>query len=162
MEPRIDRKTPYIRALEALVASECFFVEIRVPRNIRTASEVAETCRVCISGVVKTVALRTGAGPVLVCCCGDEEAPLGLVAEQMGVRASEVNLLDRKTLRTEMGMEPGAITPLGAPSHIPVFATRSLASKYMQRVSVGGGESGLGFVLVAQDLLDACMADVLP
>ncbi|WP_029253981.1 aminoacyl-tRNA deacylase [Paraoerskovia marina] len=111
--------------------------------------------------LIKTLVLRRAADDyVLVLVPGDRVISWPRLREFLGV--SRMSMPDAEVARDVTGYERGTITPFGTLTRLPVVADVRVAEP-RRRVSIGGGDHGVGATLDAQDLIravDARVADV--
>jgi Cys-tRNA(Pro)/Cys-tRNA(Cys) deacylase len=123
--------------------------------RVASLEEAAERRGVPVSSVVKSMVVRLGDGRhVMVLVPGDRVIDWSKLRALLGV--SRMALADRDETLELTGYVPGAITPFGSKSALPVIADAAIAGL----ASVGGGERGVAIHLDAADLIAATAARV--
>lgn len=147
------------RAAEAATAAG-ITVEISRIGPVNSAEEAAAARGIALGDLVKTIVVRRAADDyVLVLVPGDRTINWGPLRRTLGV--NRLTLPDADEAFAATGYERGTITPFGTTRTWPVIADSTLERD--RRVSIGGGEHGVGLMLSAADLLraaDARIADV--
>jgi Cys-tRNA(Pro)/Cys-tRNA(Cys) deacylase len=146
-----EGSSPAVRAVEAAG------IDHQVVRYGRVGSlEMAAQRRgVPVSSIVKTMVVRLGdGGHVMVLVPGDRIIDWAKLRRHLG--QSRMSLADRDETRELTGFVPGAITPLGSRTALPVIADAAIAGL----ASVGGGERGVAIHLDTADLISITRAEV--
>ncbi|NHC23198.1 hypothetical protein G6553_08440 [Nocardioides sp. IC4_145] len=132
-------------------------LDVEVTRHgpVRSLAEAAAARGVEPRRLVKTMVVRVAEGNHrFVLVPGDREIAWPKLRALLGVNRLTMASAD-EALRVT-GYERGTITPLGSRTALPVVADASVAG----RISVGGGEHGVGVTVEAGDLLVALGAEV--
>ncbi len=132
-------------------------LDVEVTRHgpVRSLAEAAAARGVEPRRLVKTMVVRVAEGDHrFVLVPGDREIAWPKLRALLGVNRLTMASAD-EALRVT-GYERGTITPLGSRTALPVVADASVAG----RISVGGGEHGVGVTVEAGDLLVALGAEV--
>ncbi|GGO68219.1 aminoacyl-tRNA deacylase [Nocardioides deserti] len=132
-------------------------LDVEVTRHgpVRSLAEAAAARGVEPRRLVKTMVVRVAEGDHrFVLVPGDREIAWPKLRGLLGVNRLTMASAD-EALRVT-GYERGTITPLGSRTALPVVADASVAG----RISIGGGEHGVGVTVEADDLLAALGAEV--
>ena len=150
--------TPSTPALAALAASGIDH-EIRTHGRVGSLQEAALARGVEPHDLIKTMVVRRGEDDyVLVLVPGDRVIAWPKLRQLLGV--NRLSMPDAGEAQRVTGYPRGTITPFGTTTSLPVVADERMAGR---RISIGGGDHGLGVLLYADDLIrhtDALVADV--
>jgi Cys-tRNA(Pro)/Cys-tRNA(Cys) deacylase len=123
--------------------------------RVGSLEEAAERRGVPVSSIVKTMVVRLANGEhVMVLVPGDRVIDWSKLRGLLGV--SRMSLADGDDAFDLTGYRPGAITPFGSSTALPVIADAAISGL----ASVGGGERGVAIHLDAADLIAATSARV--
>lgn len=130
-------------------------VEVTRHGPVRSLAEAAAARGVEPHRLVKTMVVRVAEGDHrFVLVPGDREIAWPKLRALLGVNRLTMASADETLKMT--GYERGTITPLGSRTALPVVADASVAG----RISIGGGEHGVGVTVEAGDLLAVLGAEV--
>jgi Cys-tRNA(Pro)/Cys-tRNA(Cys) deacylase len=154
-----EEATPATPATEALRGAGLAHRVVVTPRA-RSAEESAAFQGVPVNRLLKSLVVRRGEGDyVFVLVPGDRQIDWRKLRAHLGV--SRLSLPDRDEARRVTGYEPGAITPFGSATALPVIVDSSAAGE--GTVTVGGGAHGVNIHVDGLELvsfLDADTGDV--
>jgi Cys-tRNA(Pro)/Cys-tRNA(Cys) deacylase len=154
-----ESSTPSTPATEAARAAGIAH-QVVVTERARSAEESAALQGVPVERLLKSIVVRRGEGDhVFVLVPGDRQIDWPKLRKHLGV--SRLSLPDRDEARRVTGYEPGAITPFGSATQLPVVVDASAATP--GTVTVGGGAHGVNIHVDGAELvrrLDASVADV--
>lgn len=146
-----DADTPAIRAVRDAGADH----EVVRYGRVGSVEEAAERRGVPVSSIVKSMVVRLGDGShVMVLVPGDRVIDWAKLRALLG--QSRMSLADKDETLTLTGYVPGAITPFGSATPLPVIADATIEGV----ASVGGGERGVAIHVDAADLIDITNARV--
>jgi Cys-tRNA(Pro) deacylase len=152
--------TPGDGAARAAAAADELGLTYDVTQHGRVSSlaEAAEARGLAPRQILKTLVVRVSEGDHrFVLVPGDREIAWPKLRALLGVNRLSMPSADEA--REVTGYERGTITPLGSRRPLPVIADASIEGP----VSIGGGEHGVAFTVLAADLvaaLGALVADV--
>ena len=147
--------TPSTRATEALRESELEHTVV-VTQRARSAEESAEFQGLSVERLLKSIVVRRGDGDfVFVLVPGDRQIDWRKLRRHLGV--SRLSLPDRDEAKRVTGYEPGATTPFGSASQLPVVVDSSVSDGGV--VTVGGGAHGVNIHVDARALIEHLRAD---
>jgi Cys-tRNA(Pro)/Cys-tRNA(Cys) deacylase len=142
-------------ATEAL-ASTALPHEVVVTKRATSAEESARFQGVPVARLLKSIVVRRGPDDyVFVLVPGDRQIDWRKLRKHLGV--SRLSLPERDEARRVTGYEPGAITPFGAATSLPVVVDSSVSDGGL--VTVGGGAHGVNIHVDAADLINFLTAD---
>ncbi|MCS6711605.1 YbaK/EbsC family protein [Brachybacterium sp. EF45031] len=148
----------------AIDAARAMGLDIEVTRHGRVGSleEAAAARGIAPSDLVKTMVVRRGEDDYLFTLVpGDREISWPKLRHLLGV--SRLSMPSADVAHEVTGYARGTITPFGVRTAWPVIADASLAGDPQRRISLGGGEHGVGITVRSEDALralDAQVADI--
>lgn len=143
---------PALRHLEELGIPH----EVRRHRRVNSLEEAAAARGVEPAALIKSMVVRRGQGDYLVVLVpGDRVISWPKLRDLLGV--SRLSMSDADEARKVTGYERGTITPFGLKQTLPVIADERIAGR---RISIGGGDHGVGVTMEGDDLIDATAATV--
>jgi Cys-tRNA(Pro) deacylase len=144
-------------ATQAAAASEIAHEVVQYGRA-SSVEDAAERRGVPVHSVIKSIVVRRGEGDLLIVLVpGDRVIDWAKLRAHLGV--SRMSLADAEDAFAATGYRPGAITPFGSTTQLPVIADASMEGL----ASIGGGAHGVAINLDADDLIahfDATVAEV--
>jgi Cys-tRNA(Pro) deacylase len=144
--------TPAIAELTA--AGIAFRVVETVPAS--SVEESAGLQGIDLASLVKSLLIRRAEGDYLfVLMPGSRQVSWQKLRQVLGV--SRLTMPSAEEAKAVTGYERGAITPLGAPKRLPVFADKSIPDG---PVAIGGGARGVNLHLNGVDLLGYLSATI--
>jgi Cys-tRNA(Pro) deacylase len=142
-------------AIAELTAAGIAFQVVETAR----ASSVEESARlqgIDVTRLLKSLIVRRGEGDYLfVLMPGPRQISWKKLRRVLGV--SRLTMPSAVEAKEVTGYERGAITPLGAPARLPVFADKSIPDG---PVAIGGGAPGVNVHLSSADLLGYLSATI--
>ena len=145
-----DEQAPSTPATDALRGSDLAY-RVVVTERARSAEESASFQGLPVGRLLKSLVVRRGESDyVFVLVPGDRQIDWRKLRKHLGV--SRLSLPDRDEATRVTGYEPGAITPFGSASVLPVVVDSSAAGG--GTVTVGGGAHGVNIHLDGGDLVE--------
>jgi Cys-tRNA(Pro) deacylase len=128
-----------------------------VTERASSAEESAAFQGLPVSRLLKSIVVRRGEGDfVFVLVPGDRQIDWRKLRRHLGV--SRLSLPEREEAKRITGYEPGAITPFGSASRLPVIVDSAVADGGV--VTVGGGAHGVNIHADAANLIEFLGAEV--
>lgn len=98
--------------------------EVVVHRTVFTVYDLAQTLKVKLNSIIKTLLIKTDKGYVLAVLPGHMR--LDLKAFQKAVGAKKASIANEKDMLTKFKMKPGSMTPFGALHKVSLVVDKGL------------------------------------
>lgn len=150
-----DAPIPLTPAIEAL-KNGTLEHRVVVTERASSAEESAAFQGLPVERLLKSIVVRRGENDyVFVLVPGDRQIDWRKLRRHLGV--SRLSLPEREEAKRVTGYEPGAITPFGAATPLPVIVDASVGDG--GTVTVGGGAHGVNIHVDAARLISFLEAD---
>ena len=110
-------------------------------QSTHTSELAAQALGVTPAQIAKTLVFLAEAQPFLVVTCGDKKINTKKLAKELGVK--KVRFADAQTVMESTGFPPGAVSPIGLLSDIPLFLDQSLWDFTIVYAAAGTANSAL-------------------
>ncbi len=143
---------------DALMARGVDHEIIQLPSSSRSAVSAAEALGVPVSWVVKSLLFMADELPVLALVDGEATVDIEALSRELGAR--EVTLARAREVRELTGYKPGAVSPVGLATDLPVLVDPAVFAPEV--VYCGGGTTTAMLRIRSADLERLLAARIAP